>query len=91
MVTLPLNYALAEQPRNGHYQEVQNLLNGATQNEEDIQTIVNWVVTGTGVQRSLSDAHLYANKAREALTYFSPSNDRQILDEVIDFVVRRKR
>src|SRR5437763_2608893 len=69
MVTLPLIYALEEQPRNGHYQVVQNLLNGSTHNEEDIQTIVNWVVKGSGVMRSISDADLYANKEREALTY----------------------
>ena len=91
MVTLPLIYALQEHPKNGRYQEVQNLLNGAaTHSEEDIRTIVNWVVTGSGVQRSLSDANLYAYKAREALTHFTPSNDRQILDELIDFVVLRK-
>ena len=89
MVTLPLIYALQEHPQNGHYQEVHNLLNGATHSEEDIRTIVNWVVTGSGVQRSLSDANTYANKAREALTHFSPQ-DRQILDELIDFVVMRK-
>ena len=90
MVTLPLIYALQEHPKNGRYQEVHNLLNGsATHTEEDIHTIVNWVVTGSGVQRSLSDANLYANKAREALTHFSSSNDRQILDELIDFVVLR--
>ena len=91
MVTLPLIYALEEQPKNGHYQEVQNFLNGSTSNEENIQAIVNWVVTGSGVQRSLSDAHLYTNKAREALTYFPPSKDRQILEELIDFVIMRKR
>jgi geranylgeranyl pyrophosphate synthase len=90
MVTLPLIYALEEKPRNGHYQEVYNFLNGITHSEEDIQTIVNWVVTGSGVQRSLSDANIYANKARKALAHFSPSKDRQILDELIDFVVMRK-
>ena len=90
MVTLPLIYALEEKPRNGHYQEVYNFLNGITHSEEDIRTIVNWVVTGSGVQRSLSDADIYGNKAREALAYFSPSQDRQILDELIDFVVMRK-
>ena len=90
MVTLPLIYALQEQPKNGHYQEVHNLLNGATHSEEEIRTIVNWVVTGSGVQRSLSDANIYANKAREALTHFSPSKDRQVLGELIDFVVMRK-
>ena len=90
MVTLPLIYALQEQPKNGHYQEVHNLLNGATHSEENIRTIVNWVVTGSGVQRSLSDANIYANKAREALRHFSPSKDRRVLDELIDFVVMRK-
>src|SRR5436309_14775312 len=34
MVTLPLIYALKQQPRNGHYQEVQNLLDGAAHGEE---------------------------------------------------------
>ncbi len=90
MVTLPLIYALQEQPRNGHYQEVHNLLNGASHSEEDIRAIVNWVVTGTGVQRSLADAFIYANKARESLTHFSQSKDLQLLDELIDFVVMRK-
>src|SRR5947208_4119129 len=90
MVTLPLIYALQEQPRNGHYQQVHNLLNGATHNEEDIRSIINWVVTGSGLQRSFSDANIYANRAREALLHFSPSKDRQVLGELIDFVVMRK-
>jgi len=90
MVTLPLIYALQEQPQNGHYQEVYNLLNGSTSREEDIRSVVNWVVTGTGVQRSHADAYVYAGKARETLTHFPPSQNRQVLDELIDFVVTRK-
>ncbi len=90
MVTLPLIYALQKQPQNGHYQEIHNLLNETTHSEEDIRAIVNWVVTGSGVQRSLADAYSYANKAREALAHFSPSKERQVLDELIDFVVTRK-
>ncbi len=90
MVTLPLIYALQEQPQNGHYQEIYNLLNGSTNREEDIRSIVNWVVTGTGVQRSRTDAYAYAGKAREALTHFPPSQNRQVLGELIDFVVTRK-
>ena len=89
MVTLPLIYALQEQPRNGHYQEIHQLLNGASHSEEDIHAIVNWVVTGSGVQRSLADAYSYANKAREALAHFSSSKGRQVLDDLIDFVVTR--
>ena len=90
MVTLPLIYALQEQPQNGHYQEVYNLLNGSAGREEDIRSVVNWVVTGTGVQRSRADAYVYAGKARETLTHFPPSQNRQVLDELIDFVVTRK-
>src|SRR3989454_5061223 len=73
MVTLPLIYALQEQPKNGHYQEVHNLLNGATHSEENIRTIVNWVVTGSGVQRAMTDAHIYADKERDTLHQFQAS------------------
>jgi geranylgeranyl pyrophosphate synthase len=90
MVTLPLIYALEQQPRNGHYQVVQNLLDGTTHPEEDISAVVNWVVMGSGVKRSLADAYTYGNKAREALAHFPPTHDRQVLDELIDFVVTRK-
>ena len=91
MVTLPLIYALQEQSPNGRYQEVQNVLNGTTHREEDIRAVVNWVVTGPGVQRSLTDADTYANKAREALAHFPFTQDRQVLDELINFVVTRKQ
>ena len=91
MVTLPLIYALQEQPRNGHYQQVHHLLNGAAHEEEDIRAVVNWVARGSGVERSLSDAYSYADKAREALYHSPASRDREILDELIDFVVERKR
>src|SRR5712692_7193643 len=72
MVTLPLIYTLQEQPQNGRYQEVHNLLNGITHDDEDIHAVVNWVITGSGVQRSLADAHIYASKARETLAHFPP-------------------
>jgi len=91
MVTLPLIYALQEHPQNGHHQRVHHLLNGTTQQEEDIRTVVNWVVKGSGVKRAYADAHYYANKAREALYHFPASQDRKVLDELIDFVVERRR
>lgn len=90
MVTLPLIYALQEQPRNGHYQAVHGLLNGSQQREEDFRSVINWVVGGAGVERSQADAQVYANKARAALYHFPPSQDRQVLDDLIDFVVSRK-
>src|SRR5579883_1662151 len=91
MVTLPLIYALQEQPLNGHYQKVQELMNGTMHSEEDIRSIVDWVVHGVGVPRSMTDASQYAEQARTALYAFPPSPERDILDELIDFVVQRKR
>src|SRR5437762_10457087 len=49
MVTLPLIYALQEQPRNGQYQVVHRLLNGTSQREEDLLSVINWVNEGHGV------------------------------------------
>src|SRR5437588_3733270 len=91
MVTLPLIYALQEQSQNGHHQRVHHLLNGTTHQEEEIRTVVNWVVKGSGIKRAYADAYHYANKARKALYQFPTSQDRNALDELIDFVVERKR
>ncbi|MDQ2887988.1 MAG: polyprenyl synthetase family protein [Chloroflexota bacterium] len=90
MVTLPLIYALQEQPSNGLSLQVQPLLNGALHKEEDIQSVVNRVAQGYGVNQALVDAHTYANKARTALYHFPSSNNRDVLDGLIDFVVSRK-
>lgn len=90
MVTLPLIYALQEQPRNGHYQRVKHLLDGTLRKEEDIQAVVKWVVQGYSVQRAILDAHSYGNKAREALYHFPTSHNRDVLDGLIDFVLARR-
>jgi geranylgeranyl pyrophosphate synthase len=90
MVTLPLIYALQEQPHNGLAQKVQPLLNGAAQSEEEIQTVITKVTQGHGIRQSLADAQIYAQKAREALHHFPESKNRDVLDELIDFVVKRK-
>jgi geranylgeranyl pyrophosphate synthase len=91
MVTLPLIYALQEPSQNGYQQQVQNVLDKTSQAEEDIQAVVNWVVQGNGVEQAYADARIYANKAREALYQFPPSPNRDVLDELIDFVVARNK
>jgi heptaprenyl diphosphate synthase len=90
MVTLPLIYALQEQPRNGHYQVVHGLLNGTAQREEEFLSVINWVNGGRGVERSRDDAFAFAHKARAALHQFPASQDREVLDQLIDFVVSRR-
>ncbi len=99
MVTLPLIYALQEQPQNGLAQQVQPLLtgminlaptNGAVYTEEDIQAVLTKVTQGDGILLAQADAQTYAQKARAALYHFPASKNRDVLDELIDFVVRRK-
>lgn len=89
MVTLPLIYALQEQPLNGNLQQVHTILNGGAHTEEDIMPIVQWVVKGPGIQQARDDAYRYAASARASLKRFPPSADRDVLDELIDFVIMR--
>lgn len=91
MVTLPLIYALQEQLQNGHHQQVQRLLNETSHDEQEIREIIDWVLTGGNVERAHKDAYTYADKAREALLHFPATPNRDVLDELIDFVVQRKR
>lgn len=91
MVTLPLIYALQQQPLNGHLQLIRSVLSGTDQSEENIRSVVAWVINGDSVTQAQADAYAYADKAREALYHFPHSSDRDTLDELIDFVVMRKR
>src|SRR5438132_11600498 len=72
MVTLPLIYALQEQPQNGRYQQVHALLNGSSHKDEDILSVVNWVTQSRGIEQAMADAQAYGNKARAALYHFPP-------------------
>jgi len=89
MVTLPLIYALQEHPLNGNLQQVHTILNGGAHTEEDIVPIVEWVVKGPGINQARDDAYAYAARARLSLKRFPRSADREVLDELIDFVITR--
>jgi geranylgeranyl pyrophosphate synthase len=91
MVTLPLIYALQDTALHGHQHKVHDMLNSQIKREEDIQEVVSWVISSYGIQRALTDAHVYASKARNALHHFPASIDRDIFDQLIDFVVVRDR
>ncbi|GLV56891.1 heptaprenyl diphosphate synthase subunit II [Dictyobacter sp. S3.2.2.5] len=91
MVTLPLIYALQGASQNGHQQQIQTLLNSDKHEEKDILEVVDWVTHSYGVEQSLQEAQNFGRKAREALHHFPASPDRDVLDELIDFVVSRKR
>jgi geranylgeranyl pyrophosphate synthase len=91
MVTLPLIYALQTQPNNGHHQQIEKLLNESEHDEQEIRSVIEWVLDGGNTERSYKDADAYADKARQALHHFPESLNRDLLDELIDFVLQRKR
>ncbi|MGH2508068.1 MAG: hypothetical protein ACRDHZ_11790, partial [Ktedonobacteraceae bacterium] len=91
MVTLPLIYALQDSSSNGHLQRVQKLLSESEHDETEMREIIAWVLAGDNVARAFKDAYTYANKARTALHEFPVSPDRATMEEIIDFVVMRKR
>jgi heptaprenyl diphosphate synthase component 2 len=91
MVTLPLIYALQESSANGHLQRVQKLLTEAEHDETEMREIIAWVLAGDNIARAHNDACTYANNARAALHQFPNSPDRALMEEIIDFVVMRKR
>ncbi len=91
MVTLPLIYAL-QTPSSETYQErIQKLLDEPEHDEDELRELIDWVVAGGSIERAQKDAVLYAEKARESLYHFPPSSNRDVMDELIDFVVRRQR
>ena len=89
MITLPLIYALQAQPLNGNLHQVHTILNGDGHTEEDIMPIVDWVVKGPGIKQARDDAYSYAARARTSLNHFPHSANRDVLDELIDFVITR--
>ena len=89
MITLPLIYALQSSSANGHKQQVQTLLNSQEKNEQDILDVLNWVTHSDSIKQALVDAHSYADKARDAIHHFPLSPDRDLLDNLIDFVIER--
>jgi len=90
MVTLPLIYAL-QQSSNGHMTEVEKLVTTPDQHTELVPEIVAWVNASNGIELALNDAEQYAEKARSLLQIFPESDERAVLEEIINFVLRRER
>ncbi|HKD74396.1 MAG TPA: polyprenyl synthetase family protein, partial [Ktedonobacterales bacterium] len=89
MVTLPLIYAL-DAHNNGHLAHVRSIVEDPTQHQDLVPLIVDWVNAGPANDRALAEARRYAGKAQAILTSFPPSDDRQTLEEIVDFIVQRE-
>ncbi len=90
MVTLPLINALAADS-NGHLAQVRAIVEDPDKHPDLVTQIVAWVNAGSGIEAAMSEARVYAARARALLIELPASPEREVLDELIDFVLRRER
>lgn len=90
LVTLPLIYALKHQ-QNGHEGRVEQILSTETPPDAEVRDIVAWVAASPAIEEALELARQYSARARALLSEFPPSANRDVLEQLVDFVVDRSR
>ena len=88
--TLPLIAMLARATPT-ESERVKSLLKRHDLDPDEIDEIRRYVVEHEGVEYALAQAHEYARSAKAALAAFPPSEERETLALVADFVVDRDR
>jgi octaprenyl-diphosphate synthase len=88
--TLPL-IAMLARATPAESERVKSLLKRRDLDAEEIDEIRRYVVDHEGVEYALAQAHEYARSAKAALAAFNPSEERETLALVADFVVDRDR
>ena len=87
-ITLPLIAAL-DRASGSERERIQHLLALRAPDPEQIEEIRLLVMKHKGVEYALDRAHVYAQTAKSALHAFPPSEDRETLTLIADFVVDR--
>jgi geranylgeranyl pyrophosphate synthase len=90
LVTSPLIYAL-QQHNNGHAEQVRQVLSSKPPRSEQIEDIIRWVNQGPGIDAALNEAERYTERARHALSIFPATSDRDVLERLASFVIKRTR
>ena len=88
--TLPL-IAMLARATPAESERVRGLLKRHTLDADEIDEIRRYVVDHEGVEYALARAHEYARSAKAALASFAPSEERETLSLIADFVVDRDR
>ncbi len=88
LVTLPLIYALQAES-NGRAERIASLLEHPEDQRAELAEVVQWVNQGPAVARALDLARHYGARARATLTEFDASEERRVLEQLVDFVVAR--
>ena len=90
LITLPLIYAL-ESAQNGYLEQVQRVIRKPDEHAGDADKIIAWVAGGSSIPTSLDLARHYAARARAVLSEFASTPERQVLEELVDFVLARRQ
>ncbi len=90
LVTAPLIFALRNE-HNGRMEQAHRLLQSDTPSDDDVTAVVRWVNASLGIEESLALARQYAARAQALLTELNDSADRQVLVELVEFVLARSR
>jgi octaprenyl-diphosphate synthase len=88
--TLPL-IAMLARATPAESERVRSLLKRHALDAEEVDEIRRYVVDHEGVEYALAQAHEYARSAKAALVAFVPSEERETLALIADFVVDRDR
>jgi len=88
--TLPL-IAMLARVTPAEAERVKGLLKRQALGAEEVDEIRRYVVEHEGVEYAMAQAHEYARAAKAALTVFAPSEERETLALIADFVVDRDR
>jgi octaprenyl-diphosphate synthase len=88
--TLPL-IAMLARVTPAEAERVKGLLKRQDLGAEEIDEIRRYVVEHEGVEYAMAQAYEYARSAKAALTVFAPSEERETLVLIADFVVDRDR
>ena len=88
--TLPL-IAMLARATPAESARVKSLLKRPALDADEVDEIRRFVVDHEGVEYALAQAHEYARSAKAALAAFAPSEERETLALIADFVVDRDR
>lgn len=87
-ITLPLIYSLSH-VSNGEASNIRKLIKNVN-GKESVNQIIEFVRRNDGINYALDKAHLYSEKAKEALKVFPDSPSKIALKALVDFVIDRK-
>jgi geranylgeranyl pyrophosphate synthase len=90
LITLPLIYAI-EQDSDGRASWVEEMLRSDQPADEQVSEVVAWVKAGPALEQARELARHYGTRAHALLSEFPTAPEREVLEELVGFVIARTR